>query len=78
VRVRKDRPGLPDADGSLDGSGHRWWQRGEHDLAALAADPEDAGAVLLAEVLDVRAARLEDPQPEQTQHRHQSEVVEVR
>ncbi|MCA1783838.1 MAG: hypothetical protein LC679_17195 [Intrasporangiaceae bacterium] len=34
-------------------------------------------AVLLAQVLNVRPAGFEDPQPEQTQHRHQREVVDV-
>jgi hypothetical protein len=35
-------------------------------------------AVLLAEVGDVRAGGLEDPQAEQAEHRHQREVGWVR
>ena len=34
-------------------------------------------AVFLTEVADVRAAGLEDPQPEQAEHRDQREVVMV-
>ena len=74
----QDRPALPVTDGALDGTRHRRWQRGQQHLPALAPDPEDPVAVLLAEVLNVRPGRLEDPQHEQAQHRHQSEVVEVR
>jgi hypothetical protein len=34
-------------------------------------------AVLFAEVVDVAAGGLEDPKPEQTQHRDQGEVAPV-
>jgi hypothetical protein len=34
--------------------------------------------VLLADVADVRSGRLEDPQPQEAEHGHQSEVVPVR
>lgn len=36
---------------------------------------QDAVAVFFAEVGDVRAARFEDPQAEQAEHRDQGEVV---
>jgi len=54
-----------------------WRQRLLHDLVALAVHAQHVVAVLVAEVGDVRAARLEDPQAEQAQHRHQGEVVAV-
>ena len=47
------------------------------DLVALAVDAQDAVAVDLAEALDVGAGGLEDPQPEEAEHRDQGEVVEV-
>jgi len=63
---------------TADGPGHRWWQRHQHHLGALADDSQDAVAVFLAQVGDVRAGGFEDPQPEQAQHRHQREIVGVR
>ena len=35
--VAQERPAGAVVDGPVDGSGHRRWQRDEHDLAALAA-----------------------------------------
>jgi len=35
-------------------------------------------AVFLAEVFDVRAGGFEDSQPEQSEHGHEGEVVQVR
>ncbi len=52
-------------------------QRDQDDLGALAADPQDPVAMLLAEVGDVRAGGLEDPQAEQAEHGHQREIVPV-
>jgi hypothetical protein len=77
VRVAQDRPVGAAVDGSVDGSGHRGWQRDEHDLAALAAHPQHSVAVLLAEVVDARPAGFEDPQSEQSEERDQGEVVRV-
>jgi hypothetical protein len=37
----------------------------QDDLAAFAADPQDPVAVLVAEIADVRARGLEDPQSQQ-------------
>ena len=77
VRLQQDRPGGPLADGAVDGAADRGWQRDEDDLVALAADPQHAVAVLLAEVVDVGAGGLEDPQAEQSEHGDQREVVRV-
>jgi hypothetical protein len=57
---------------------HRWRQRHQYHLGALADHSQYAVPVLLAQVGDVRAGGFEDPQPEQTQHRHQREVIGVR
>jgi hypothetical protein len=62
----------------VDGPADRWRQRDQDDLGALAAHTEDPVAVLLAEVGDVRAGGLEDPQAQQTEHGHQREIVRVR
>jgi hypothetical protein len=59
--VAQDRTGRAVIDCPVDGSGHRGRQWDEDDLAAFAADPQDAVAVFLAEVGDACAARLEDP-----------------
>ena len=76
-RVQQDRPGGPVADGAVDGAADRGRQRDEDDLVALAAHAQDAVAVLLAEVVDVGAGGLEDPQPEQAEHGDEREVVAV-
>ena len=71
-------PRGPVPDGAVDGPADRWRQRDEHDLGALAAHPQHPVAVFLAEVADVSAGGLEDPQAEQAEHGHQREVVPVR
>ena len=53
-------------------------QRDQDDLGALAADPQDAVAVFLAQVGDAGAGGFEDPQAQQPEHGHQGEVVAVR
>ncbi|HZO68790.1 MAG TPA: hypothetical protein VFB74_27670 [Kribbellaceae bacterium] len=63
--VAQDLPVGAAVDGAVDRLGHCWWLRDEDDLAALAPDPQDTVAVLLAEVDDGGPARTEDPQPEQ-------------
>nr|WP_260428396.1 hypothetical protein [Micromonospora globispora] len=75
--VAKDRPAGAVVDGPVDGSGHRGWQRDEHDLATLAAHAQYPVAVLLAQVGDAGPAGFEDPQTEQAQKRDQGEVVRV-
>jgi hypothetical protein len=57
--------------------GYRRRQRDQHRLVALATNLQHTVAVLLAEVTDAGAAGFEDPQAEQTEHRGQSEVVDV-
>jgi hypothetical protein len=57
------------------------WQRDLDHLAALAAYAQDPVSVLLAEVGDVRAGGLEDPQAEQAEqaeHGHQREIEGIR
>jgi hypothetical protein len=63
---------------AVDGPSDGGRQRHEHDLGALAADAQYPVAMLLAQVADVGAGGLEDPQPKQAEHRHQREVVRVR
>jgi hypothetical protein len=59
--VAQDRTGFTALDGTVEGTGHRWWQRGQDDLAALASYWQDPVAVFVSEVADVRAAGFEDP-----------------
>jgi len=73
--VQEDRPAGPGTYCPVDGPADYWRQRHQHDLGALAADPQHPVAVLLAEVGDVRGGGLEDPQAEQPEHRHQREIV---
>lgn len=68
---------VPAGDGTVDGSANGRWQGGQHDLAALAGNAKDPVAVFLAEVADAGVAGFEDPQPEQPEHGHQGEVVDV-
>ena len=56
--VPQDRPLLTAVDGAFDRTLHGWRQGCQDDLAALATDLEDPVAVLLTQVLDVRAAHL--------------------
>lgn len=65
------------SDGALGGSLYGRRERGEHDLAALAAHGQDAVAVLFPEVFDVRTAGFEDPQPQESEHGDQGEVIDV-
>jgi hypothetical protein len=76
--VEQDRPAHAGSARPVDGPADRWRQRDQDDLGALAAHTEDPVAVLLAEVGDVRAGGLEDPQAQQTEHGHQREIVRVR
>ncbi|MFZ0230277.1 MAG: hypothetical protein WAL41_25785 [Mycobacterium sp.] len=76
--VEQDRPAAASADGPADGPPDGWRQRDHDDLGALAAHAQHPVAVLVAEVGDVRAGGLEDPQAEQAEHGHQREVARVR
>ena len=61
--VEQDRSGGPAAHRALDGPSDSGRQRHEHYLGALAADPQYAVPMLLAEVGDVRAGCLEIRSP---------------
>jgi hypothetical protein len=63
--VEQDRSAVSGASRTVDGPADRGWQRDLDHLAALAAYAQDPVPVLLAEVGDVRAGGLEDPQAEQ-------------
>jgi hypothetical protein len=76
--VEQDRPSDPGSHCAVDRARDRWWQRHQHHLGALADDSQHTVPVFLTQVGDVRAGGFEDPQPEQTEHRHQGEVVGVR
>jgi hypothetical protein len=76
--VEQDRSARAGAGGPVDGPADCGWQRDQDDLGALAAHPQHPVAVLLAEVGDVRAGGLEDPQAQQAEHGHQREVGRVR
>jgi hypothetical protein len=77
VNVAQDRPAVAVLDGPVEGSGHRWWERDQDDLAAFAAHAHDAVAVFFSEIADVRGAGFEDPQPDQAEHGDEREVVRV-
>lgn len=65
------------ARGPVDRAADGRRERDQDDLAALAADPEDSVPVLLAEVVDVCADGLEDPQPEKAKQADKREVEGV-
>ena len=75
--VDQDRPARPRADCPVDRPADRWRQRHQDDLGTFAAHAQHPVAVLLAEVGDVGTGRFEDPQAEQAEHGHQSEVARV-
>jgi hypothetical protein len=53
--IAQDRPVVSAVDGPIDRPSHRWRQRDQHRLVALAADLQHAVAVFLAEVADAGA-----------------------
>jgi transposase-like protein len=64
--VKQDRPAGPVAAGAVEGAADRGRERDEDGLVALADDAQDAVAVFLAEVGDVRSDGFEDPQSERS------------
>jgi len=76
--VEQDRTARAVSDRPVDGPPDRGRQRHQDDLGALAAHAQHPVAVLFAEIGDVRAGGLEDPQAEQSEHGHQREVARVR
>ena len=71
VRGQEHRPFGALADGQVDRSGGPRCERDGDDLAALAGDGQGPVPAFQAQVLDVRAGRLRDPQPVQGQQRDQ-------
>jgi len=76
--VEQDRAPRPAAGGAVDRAADRWRQRDQDDLAAFAAHAQHPVTVLLAEIGDIRAGGLEDPQAEQAEHGDQGEVIPIR
>jgi hypothetical protein len=68
VAVEQDRRAGAGADCLVDGPAGRWRQRDQDNLGAFAADVQHPVAVLFAQVGDVAAGGLEDPQAEQPEH----------
>lgn len=66
--VQQDRTCAAAVDGAVDGAADGGRQRDQDHLGALAAYPEHAMAVFLAEVGNVRAGGFEDPEAEQSEH----------
>jgi hypothetical protein len=75
--VEQDRPSGAAAGSPVDGATDRGWQRDEDDLGAFATHAQYPVAVLFAQVGDVRAGGLEDPQAEQAEQGHEREVAGV-
>jgi hypothetical protein len=78
ARVQQDRPVGPAAASAVDGPADGGRQRDEDHFGALAADPQDAVAVFLAEVGDIGTGGFEDPQAQQAEHGDEGEVGWVR
>ena len=76
--IEQDRPAGTGPDRAVDGPANGRRQRDKNNLGALTAHAQDPVAVLLAEVGDIRAGGLEDPQAQESEHGHQREVVWVR
>jgi hypothetical protein len=76
--VEQNRPAGTAASRPVDGLADGWWQRGEDDFGAFSAYAQDPVAVFFAKVSNVRAGGFEDPQAEQPEHGHESEVARIR
>jgi len=75
--VAQDRSGDASVDGPVDRATDRRRQRDWNDPGALADNPQHPVAVFFAEVGGIGAGRFKDPQPQQTEHRDEGEVVVV-
>jgi hypothetical protein len=75
--VEQDRSSRPVVNGLVEGAADGGWEGYEDGLVAFAVDAEDAVAVFLAEVGDVRAGGFEDPQAQEAEHGDECEVVPV-
>ena len=77
VGVEQQRAGSAVADGAVDRAGDGRRHRHEDDLVALADDAQHPVAVFLAEIGDIEAGCLEDPQTQQAEQTDQGEVEQV-
>jgi hypothetical protein len=75
--VEQNRPACPVSYSPVDGPADRGRQRDKDNLAALAAHAKDTVTMLLAQVRDVSAGGLEDPQAHQPEHGNQRQVIRV-
>jgi hypothetical protein len=75
--VEQDRAARAGAYRLVDGAPDGGRQRDQDDFGAFAAHAQHPVAVLFAEVSDVRAGGLEDPQAEKAEHGHEREVAGV-
>jgi len=71
VTGEEDRAVAAFAGGQVDRPGRPWRQRDGHHLAALAGDRQGPVPAFQAQVLDVGAGGLRDPQPVQREQRDQ-------
>jgi hypothetical protein len=62
--VEQDRAAHTGAGRVVDGPADGWWQRDQDGLGAFPAYPQDAVAVLFAQVGDVRGGGFKDTQAE--------------
>jgi hypothetical protein len=76
--VEQDRPVGAGAGCLVDGPADGWRQRDRDDFGAFPAYAQHTVAVLFAEVGDIGAGSLEDPQAGQPEHGCEGEVVRVR
>jgi hypothetical protein len=74
--VDQNRPGAS-ANSPVDGPPDRGRQRDQHGLGPFAAHAQHPVAVFFAEVADIGAGGLEDPQAQQAEHGYQREVARV-
>jgi hypothetical protein len=72
--IEQDRADTSSSGGAVDGARDRGWERNQHVFVPLAAHQQDAVAVFLAQILDVRSGRLEDPQAKEAEQGNQGEV----
>lgn len=75
--VQQEQPRRPRVGRAIYGPDDCRRQRHQYDLAALAAHPQHTVTVLLAQIVDVRARRLEDAEPEEPEQAHEREVEGV-
>jgi hypothetical protein len=75
--VEQDRAADAGTNRPVDGSPYGRRQRDQDKLSPFAAHAQYSVAVLFAEVDDVRAGGLEDPQAEQPEHGHQREIAGI-